>query len=414
MLFKCFNSITVDTFLDRTENVTMVRGHKRSLAGFTLVELLVVIAIIGILVALLLPAIQAAREAARRSQCQNNMKNLGLAMLNFEQTKKIFPVGVQTEEKDAVGNFYQQTYLTTDGTRLYRNWAVLILPYMEEQALYDSFIWKQADGRLQTLVSNNVSAANAGGKPANSNLIARSTELTVMLCPTDDGRGKPYIDPVSAGAGRWARGNYGYNVGLGLIMNNRSNDGTNSYWSKTAVNSATNETVYCGRGVGGVDTACTISQIADGTTHTLMLGELRTGSTQSDRRGVWAMEMVGSNLLGQHASNYAGGPNDCNPGGDDMRDNQKIVDESSEATLKSDCMMPFVSGGWNHSVQVISRSKHVGGIFAAMCDGSVQFISDYVQIGDFIAGVSCDPKYFGVWQRLNCPDDGYAVDDKGG
>src|SRR4051812_36171894 len=89
--------------------------------AFTLVELLVVIPIIGILVALLLPAIQAAREAARRSKCQSNLHNLALAVLNFESAKKKLPVGFvsQPSAVEAWG------------------WAVFILPYVEEQALYD-------------------------------------------------------------------------------------------------------------------------------------------------------------------------------------------------------------------------------------------------------------------------------------
>src|SRR3954469_9382671 len=99
--------------------------------AFTLVELLVVIAIIGILVALLLPAVQSAREAARRMQCQNNVKQLGLALHNYHDVHKIFPPSsiwpVESEiEKKNNGN-------------LGANWVIMVLPYMEQQNLYNSF-----------------------------------------------------------------------------------------------------------------------------------------------------------------------------------------------------------------------------------------------------------------------------------
>lgn len=111
--------------------------------AFTLVELLVVIAIIGVLVALLLPAVQAAREAARRTQCSNQLKQLGLAVLNFEDTFKRLP----------------HTRLDTRET-----WAVLILPYMEQQALYDR--WDMSKKYYQQ-------------QPA-----VRETTLKGFLCPS--------------------------------------------------------------------------------------------------------------------------------------------------------------------------------------------------------------------------------------
>ena len=95
--------------------------------GFTLVELLVVIAIIGILVALLLPAIQAAREAARRSGCQNNLHQIGVAMQNFNSAKKVFPYGAHDGDCEA----------GVPHDRLPLTWRILILPYMEKQALYE-------------------------------------------------------------------------------------------------------------------------------------------------------------------------------------------------------------------------------------------------------------------------------------
>ena len=100
-------------------HVSEKRGY-----GFTLVELLVVIAIIGILVALLLPAIQAAREAARCAQCQNHIKNLALACINYESAKKHFPPGFVSSPSDSAA------------TEAWA-WTTFALPYLEEQAIYD-------------------------------------------------------------------------------------------------------------------------------------------------------------------------------------------------------------------------------------------------------------------------------------
>ncbi|MGD9634747.1 MAG: DUF1559 domain-containing protein [Pirellulales bacterium] len=108
----------------------LVRERRAALRGFTLVELLVVIAIIGILVALLLPAIQAAREAARRTQCQNNLKNMGLALINYADVNKRLPPATQFRPKKP----FPQVPNGPGGT-----WVVRIWPYIEEQALYDKF-----------------------------------------------------------------------------------------------------------------------------------------------------------------------------------------------------------------------------------------------------------------------------------
>src|SRR3954451_17377702 len=153
--------------------------------GFTLVELLVVIAIIGILVALLLPAIQAAREAARRSQCTTNLKNIALALQNYHDVHKEFPPAITLRDiNDPILN----------DSRLYKpSWAHLILPLLEEQALHDTFDF------TVKLTDPTVGSRNYN---------ARGTELSVMLCPSDNGRNNRFADS----GGNWARGNYGYNA----------------------------------------------------------------------------------------------------------------------------------------------------------------------------------------------------------
>ena len=136
--------------------------------GFTLVELLVVIAIIGILVALLLPAIQAAREAARRTSCSNSVKNIGLACLNYESTKKTLPPG-STFALDKNGGIYNQA----SGLA----WSVLILPYVEESTISENVltIWE--------------TMRKGGGQDAYSGTMdpINRLMLPMYICPSDEG-----------------------------------------------------------------------------------------------------------------------------------------------------------------------------------------------------------------------------------
>jgi prepilin-type N-terminal cleavage/methylation domain-containing protein/prepilin-type processing-associated H-X9-DG protein len=131
--------------------------RKRSTYGFTLIELLVVITIIGILIALLLPAVQAAREAARRAQCVNNLKQLGLALHNYHDTFRQFPPGYLS--KVGPGG-------TDDDQGPGWGWAARILPYLEQTNLFNEINWNKD-------ITD----------PANAS--ARVTELTALLCPSD-------------------------------------------------------------------------------------------------------------------------------------------------------------------------------------------------------------------------------------
>ncbi|HTN77756.1 MAG TPA: DUF1559 domain-containing protein, partial [Pirellulaceae bacterium] len=238
--------------------------------GFTLVELLVVISIIGVLVGLLLPAVQSARESARRMQCQNNLKQLSLAVRNYESSMKSLPPAITTQ-----GTEKPVTYDT-----LRPGWTIAILPYMEQQNLYDLV------DRTQPM--------NAA-----SNLPVRSVRLAAYVCPTETNS----RTPCSRASGNWARGNYGANVGM---VNPQS---TAAY----GAGSGNDQWIGTQRGVMGANAALKMAQIKDGTSNTIMLMELRSGLSASDIRGTWAMGQCGANALCTTANNVSGsgGPNTC-------------------------------------------------------------------------------------------------------
>lgn len=226
--------------------------------GFTLVELLVVIAIIGVLIALLLPAVQSAREAARRITCKSQMKQLGLAMQSHHAARGRFPPFFVNRS----GNPARIADVDKG-----QNWLVTLLPYIEETAIADQ--WDRTRS----------AAENSG----------RSHNLAVLKCPSD-----PFANegPCSYAGGGWARGTYGLNV------------------------SPCAHGVGDGGGVGAVNRAISFRDITDGTSKTILVDELRAGLNDRDLRGSWAMPGLGSGSAALFGD--ARQPNSPFPRADDM------------------------------------------------------------------------------------------------
>lgn len=226
----------------------------RRTKGFTLVELLVVIAIIAMLVTLLLPAVQAAREAARKTQCSNNMKQMGLALHNYHGAKQAFPPGKVTPGPCC-------------NTKSFETWTISILPYIEQQNLYDRYDFTKHNE-----------------DPANE--FVRQAVVPTYMCPSE-----PQVDALDkpeSGPGNnllYRRGSYRCMSGRVL--------GPENYWDRD------NSLPRDWRGVMHVVGVSNLKpermkNVIDGTSKTLAVGEMAT-ITHERRRTFWAYSYLGYN-----------------------------------------------------------------------------------------------------------------------
>jgi prepilin-type N-terminal cleavage/methylation domain-containing protein len=334
----------------------LTRGTKK---GFTLVELLVVIAIIGILVALLLPAIQAAREAARRAQCANNLKQITLALLTFHDTKTAFPIGVYGALPGEPNfNDYEE-----DGL----GWATKILPQLEENAAYDRIVNNDVPGYEGEPWKPGIfiNAYNAGQRP----LPGGDALISTFLCPSVDMPTHVSAHPISGV--EWE--NFGYAVTH--YKGSRGYCDRGMFWRRAegvVVKPNCREAAIDFNGDGMADagdsvakdryTRVRIQDVLDGTSKTIAIGEAAYILSHKSFP-MWmgsAVQEDGSVLFKTESSI------NCNMSG--LR-SFPLSDAELDARpeLEDDC----------------SFSWHTNGAFFGFVDGSVHFLTENLDVRIF-------------------------------
>ena len=325
-----------------------VVGRKR--AAFTLIELLVVIAIIAILIALLLPAVQQAREAARRSQCKNNLKQIGLALHNYHDIYKAFPPGRVRRSGVSPNSWYSGNIA----------WLPRILPQIDQAPLFNKIDWNRGYGTSGTDGNSGVNGSNPNG--------VRRQIIPAFRCPSDPGNGStPWTNPNGVkvtGAtpnGGYASTNYMGMIGTSTRLNTRP------------------------PGLFGQNTKIKIRDVTDGTSNTIAVAE-----------GIIGFHRISANDSGNNTSCGSGGKL---TGSDQQTGFSWFYAFRPQAAFCNSYVGPnakeFDCGQNSDRVNTAARSMHVGGVHVLMCDGAVQFVGENINLQ--------------TWRNLGNKSDGNVV-----
>lgn len=341
--------------------------------GFTLIELLVVIAIIAVLIALLLPAVQQAREAARRSQCKNNLKQLGLALHNYHDSFSVLPW--------LMGGTSGTRSTDPQGNEMRNSGLVFLLPYIDQAPLYNILSTPGVYSGANIL---------AFGPIRSTVYPPYSTTIPVFVCPSCPG-------PVTAWGLSWGNRNYGVSVG-DTINNNYSNSNP--------------------RGMFGWISRIGFRDVTDGTSNTLMMAEKALGSpTSRDVRGGTANNVSGIDTNPALCLATASGGNflpatsiqSARLQGAQWFDGAPNF--SAVTTVLPPNSPSCVPENWGDSWALVSSSSfHTGGVHGLMADGAVRFISENINTGTLTsAPATSGPSTYGVWGAIGTKSGGEVL-----